>query len=307
MMNYLRSGKLLAMYSSYLSAIIKDESLMLVPIDDHLIHRGHGVVSNILVINGRIYNLSSNVTYLYRIAKNLKIHPPLSELEICQVLKDLASSTQEQNICIQLYLTAGAGNMTIVPLLGQSIVYATAWEIDPIQLKVPKHEYTSQFPISAKFQSQVQNCHYLVNVFTRLNSTSNGGTFGLALNEKQNFVFGGFLSPAFISNKNLIFLKSDNNFPILKTLESFGQTLVNNGKLNNVEFREDINVNEFYEADEGLLIGQDFITGIISLDNKRIGREIEGEEGITKTLQMMLDADYLNPERTVEVDYSSYS
>lgn len=303
-MNYLRSSNLLAMYSSYLSGIIKDESLMLIPLDDHLIHRGHGVTSNLLVFNGHIYNLSANVSYLYQIAKSLKIQPPLTEHETCQALKDLASSTQQPNLFLQLFITAGVGNMTIIPIPNLSTIYATAWSMDPSIFTNPISEFTSEYPITHKFQNQVQNSHYLVNILSREHSVSNGGTFGLILNEHQNFVFGGFILPGFVSQKKLVLLKSEKNLPILEIIRSFGDKLIENGKLNGVELREIINVNEVYRADEGFVIGQDFIIPLKSLDGNIINNT--GED-ITNLLKEMLETDYLNTERSIKVDYSSYN
>ena len=45
--------------------------------------------------------------------------------------------------------------------------------------------------------------------------------------------------------------------------------------------KEEINVNELYNADEGFIIGQDFIVELNSLDGKRIGSDRE----IIKELQ----------------------
>jgi 4-amino-4-deoxychorismate lyase len=38
-----KSGKLFAMYSSLVGGIITDPALMVLPLDDHMVHRGHGV------------------------------------------------------------------------------------------------------------------------------------------------------------------------------------------------------------------------------------------------------------------------
>ena len=41
-----------AMYSSILGGIITDPALMLIPLDDHMVHRGHGVFDTALIIDG---------------------------------------------------------------------------------------------------------------------------------------------------------------------------------------------------------------------------------------------------------------
>lgn len=41
-----------AMYSSILGGITTDAALMLLPIDDHMVHRGHGVFDTAVISDG---------------------------------------------------------------------------------------------------------------------------------------------------------------------------------------------------------------------------------------------------------------
>ncbi|PQQ12414.1 D-amino-acid transaminase chloroplastic [Prunus yedoensis var. nudiflora] len=41
-----------AMYSSTYGGIILDPALMVIPIDDHMVHRGHGVFDTVIILNG---------------------------------------------------------------------------------------------------------------------------------------------------------------------------------------------------------------------------------------------------------------
>lgn len=41
-----------AMYSSIYGGIILDPAMMVVPIDDHMVHRGHGVFDTAIVFDG---------------------------------------------------------------------------------------------------------------------------------------------------------------------------------------------------------------------------------------------------------------
>ncbi|KAG0446868.1 hypothetical protein HPP92_028635 [Vanilla planifolia] len=42
-----------AMYSSYFGGIILDPAMMVLPIDDHMVHRGHGVFDTAVILNGK--------------------------------------------------------------------------------------------------------------------------------------------------------------------------------------------------------------------------------------------------------------
>ena len=41
-----------AMYSSIYGGIILDPAMMVIPIDDHMVHRGHGVFDTAIIFNG---------------------------------------------------------------------------------------------------------------------------------------------------------------------------------------------------------------------------------------------------------------
>lgn len=42
------------MYSSVLGGIITDPAAMLIPMDDHMVHRGHGVFDTAAIIDGLV-------------------------------------------------------------------------------------------------------------------------------------------------------------------------------------------------------------------------------------------------------------
>ena len=41
-----------AMYSSVFGGIVLDSAMMVIPIDDHMVHRGHGVFDTAIILNG---------------------------------------------------------------------------------------------------------------------------------------------------------------------------------------------------------------------------------------------------------------
>jgi branched-chain amino acid aminotransferase len=304
MINYLRNSKILAMYSSYINAIVKDEQYMTVPIDDHLIHRGHGVATSLIVYNGYIYNLSKNISFIYKAANKIFITPQQTEEQTCQIIHDLVSSTNHQNLIIQVFLTAGTGNMMIVPLPNHSSLYAAAWELDSSLLAQSISEHSIEFPLSNSFHSQVQHSHYLVNVLCRENSKSKGGVFGVLLNESGFCLEGGLVIPALVTEeKTLIISKSSTNPPVLFRVLEFASILQSSGQILNIETRS-IHKSEFSQASEAFIICQDFIFPLKSFNDWTF----EGKpEAISISLRNMLIADYTNSTLSTQVDYSQYS
>src|SRR4026209_2691159 len=53
--------KFSAFYSSQLGGIVTDPALMVLPFDDHMVHRGHGIFDTAGLVNGRIYDLEAHL------------------------------------------------------------------------------------------------------------------------------------------------------------------------------------------------------------------------------------------------------
>ena len=58
--------KYAAFYSSQLGGIVTNPALMVVPFDDHMVHRGHGIFDTAGLVNGRIYDLEAHLDRFHR-------------------------------------------------------------------------------------------------------------------------------------------------------------------------------------------------------------------------------------------------
>ena len=66
-----------AMYSSVWNGIVTDPTLMMLPVDDHVAHRGDGVFETAKCVKGGIYNLSAHLERLYHSAAPLNLVVPV--------------------------------------------------------------------------------------------------------------------------------------------------------------------------------------------------------------------------------------
>src|SRR5580765_1574166 len=57
-----------AFYSSQLGGIVTDPALMVIPFDDHIVHRGHGVFDTAAIVDGKIYDLEAHLDRFVRSA-----------------------------------------------------------------------------------------------------------------------------------------------------------------------------------------------------------------------------------------------
>src|SRR5574341_1795022 len=65
-----------AFYSSQLGGIVTDPALMVIPFDDHMVHRGHGVFDTAAIVAGKIYDLQAHLERFVRSAGTAKIPLP---------------------------------------------------------------------------------------------------------------------------------------------------------------------------------------------------------------------------------------
>src|SRR5215212_11640288 len=62
-----------AFYSSQLNGVITDPALMVIPFDDHIVHRGHGIFDTAAIVDGKIYDLDAHLDRFLRSAERSKL------------------------------------------------------------------------------------------------------------------------------------------------------------------------------------------------------------------------------------------
>src|SRR5215203_6831620 len=65
-----------AFYSSQLGGIVTDPALMVLPFDDHMVHRGHGIFDTAGIVGGRIYDLDAHLDRFLKSAERSKLKLP---------------------------------------------------------------------------------------------------------------------------------------------------------------------------------------------------------------------------------------
>ena len=62
-----------AFYSSQLGGVVTDPALMVLPFDDHMVHRGHAIFDTAAIVDGRIYDLEAHLDRFIRSAAHSKL------------------------------------------------------------------------------------------------------------------------------------------------------------------------------------------------------------------------------------------
>jgi len=285
----------LAMYSSLFQGFTKDPELMLIPIDDHVAHRGDGVFEVMKCINGKVYKLDEHLARLEKSAEKISLVLPSEYNEIREIIKELIILGGEKDCIIRILISRGPGSFGVNPFdCPQSYMY-----INSIKYNRPPDRYykegvtliTSCIPIKKSFFATIKSCNYLPNVLMKMEAIQSGADFSVALDEE------GFLAEG--ATENIAVLGQDNilRFPKFKRTLSgitarqifnFSKELIKEGLLNEVKF-DDILPENAYKAKEIFLTGTSIdIVPVVKYDNNSIGNGRPGPV-FKKLLNMLWD------------------
>ncbi|KAG0499194.1 hypothetical protein HPP92_003494 [Vanilla planifolia] len=104
-----------AMYSSLLGGIIMDPALMVVPMDDHMVHRGHGVFDTAMLVNGYLYDLDAHLDRFLRSASAAKISHPYPHETLRGIVLLLAAASRLKTGSLRYWLSSGPGDFSLSP------------------------------------------------------------------------------------------------------------------------------------------------------------------------------------------------
>ncbi|CAA6665778.1 unnamed protein product [Spirodela intermedia] len=113
-----------AMYSSFFGGITLEPALMVIPIDDHMVHRGHGVFDTALIMNGYAPpDWSLQVPVRARCSSGPAIEvriegedlPPFPRATLRSILIQLTAASKCEKGCLRFWLSAGPGDFLLSP------------------------------------------------------------------------------------------------------------------------------------------------------------------------------------------------
>ena len=194
-----------AMYSSLYGGITLDAGWMLLPIDDHMVHRGDGVFEAIKIIDSRPYLLRSHLERLLQSAQRLSLKPFAELAELEGIVLATVRASQQKNGLLRLFMSRGPGSFSVSPYdtVGtQFFVVVTALAPPPEQ------KYTegvsvgrSQVLVKPSWMAQVKSCNYLPNVMMKKEAVDRSLDFVVGFDDQ------GFLAES--STENIVVLSAE--------------------------------------------------------------------------------------------------
>ena len=284
-----------AFYSSQLGGIVTDPALMVLPFDDHMVHRGHGIFDTAGIENGKIYDLEAHLDRFIRSAQNSKLKLPTRDEMRDIIVRTTAASGQRQG-SIRYWASAGPGSLGLTPAAGAEpgffvmisagLGYPDTWYTQGLRMM------TTTYPIKPPLYAVTKSVNYLPNVLMQMEALELGLDNGIFIDAAGNVGESSNMNVAFImADGTLKHPKFDHilsGCTSLRLLE-LAKTLKAQGRLKDVQVC-DVPVAEARAAREMLLIGSSVkVAPIVEWDRKPIG---DGKPGpLARALREMLQED----------------
>jgi len=290
-----------AMYSSVLGGIVTDPALMVLPLDDHMVHRGHAVFDTATIVNGQLYQLDPHLERFWRSAEMARIPLPYEPQQLRQIIIDTAAASGWRDASVRYWLSAGQGGFGLASaecVRSSFYVMIFRGQTSPDAFYTEGMKViTSTVPIKPPFFARVKSNNYLPNALVILEAKDHGVDNGVFIDER------GMVGES--SNMNVAFVSRDGAFRhpkfdailtgiTVQRVMDFARRLVEQGELSGVVV-DDISVDEGRGMAEMMLVGSSIkVAPVVQWDGKPIG---DGKPGpIAKKLYDMWREDTLSGE-----------
>lgn len=273
-----RDKKLYAMYSSVTDCIVTDQSVMSVPVDDHMVHRGDGVFESFKCVDGSIYNLEDHLARLEKSCGMLGIELPVPLEEMGRIIIQTVRAGNQPNALVRLLLSRGQGTMGIDPYACfNPELYIVVYEMHGAKIdKMPDGVSVglSKIPIKPGIFAQVKTCNYLPNVLMKKEAVDMGVDFTVSLDENRFLAEGATENIGIVTRGKELFMPPPERVlagTTAKRAMDFAKQLKAERVLTNAEFRP-INLGAVRSAAEVHIYGTTpNITPVTTFDGNRVG------------------------------------
>ena len=271
-------SKYFAMYSSVFGAVVTDPALMVIPLDDHIVHRGDGIFEAFKCVNGYIYNLGAHLTRLQRSAELVSLELPFDINTIKQIVIETIAIGGVKDCTVRVFVSRGLGGFDCAPKeCHQSNLYVMVlepWVAPEYFCAKGVSVITSQIPVKPSFFGQAKSCNYLPNALMHMEAERNKVEFVIALDEQRCLAEGATENVAIVSNKKiLMYPKFDHvlkGTSLLRAVE-LAEELVNGGGLRRIS-QENISREQAYKSSEVLIFGTGpNVIPVVRYDGRIIG------------------------------------
>jgi len=297
-----------AFYSTQLKGIVTDPALMVIPFDDHIVHRGHGIFDTAAIVAGKIYDLEAHLDRFLLSAERSKLQLPAPRAEMTDIIVQTAAASGRRDGSIRYWLSSGPGSLELTPARGAEpgffvmifggLSYPDRWYTEGLRVM------TTTYPIKAPLYAITKATNYLPNVLMQMEAKEKGFDNGVFIDEDGNVGESSNMNVAFVTKEGaLVHPRFDHilsGCTSLRLLE-LARAHQDRARVTGVDVR-DISVAEARASREMLLLGSSIkVAPVVQWDDQMIG---DGKPGpVSKAMLQLLEQDMRSSDRLIPVPY----
>ena len=199
----------LAFYSSVFGGITTDPRYMVLPIDDHMCHRGHAVFDTCNIKSGKAYGLDFHLERFLNSCKLAHITPRINQEDMHNIiLHTIAASQRTDDIFCRFWMSAGRGNFGVSSIgLTEGPTFYVMVHHYPGKKQLKScgvREYVVNVPLKPPLLATVKSTNYLLNALCAEESQRKGGYLGIQLHEDGTVAEGAIGNIGMISKDNIL-------------------------------------------------------------------------------------------------------
>lgn len=300
-----------AFYSSELGGIVTDPSLMLVHVDDRMVHRGSAVFDTAILVEGHLYQLDRHLQRLLTSAEAAQIPLPMSLQQLRRTILETAAASKKLNGFVRYWLSVGRAGFGLSHAdCGRPAFYCMVYT-QTDNAPVLQGWRVKSSPVDAKspFFSRIKSVNYLANALCLGDAQEHGYDQGIFVDAEGYVLEGPNLNVAIITHEEELVVPPFDNclagITVQRMMELAPQ-FYESGELPELRSvsQRPITVKEAKQAREVMLLGGSLpLMPVVAWDEDPIA---DGTPGITTLgLRTMLvnDMETITPEQHLEVPY----
>ncbi len=192
------AASVLAFYEHRLGVIGTDPRLMLIPLDDHLVHRGDGVFETLKYLGRRLYQVKPHFDRMERSAAAIFLEPPCPWAEVAELALDVCRAGGADDGMVRVILGRGPGGFGIDPAeCPEPSLTIVAYRFHSRPAAVFEGGVTAfrtSIPAKQNYLARIKSIDYLPNVLMRLEAAGRGEDYPVCYDDR------GFLAEGATEN-----------------------------------------------------------------------------------------------------------
>ena len=296
-----------AMYSSWWNAITTEPNLMVIPVDDHMVHRGDGLFETVKCVDGVAYNLDAHMTRLENGARAIALDIPRDRAEILRIMSAVLRAGGQRDALIRIFLSRGPGGHTANPYeCPVPLLFVLAIRLPPPFMTARPagaRVGVSAVPGKPGLFAQVKSVNYLPNVMMKKQAVDAGVDFMLGFDPQGHMTELPTENFGIVTSAGVLRVPKPDHIllgtTMLRVMKLAREQLVPAGILAGVE-EADVPREELEQAAEMLVFGTTpHVTAVTEFAGRPVGN---GQPGpVWRELSRIFEADQNNPAMRTEM------